>query len=150
MTDGPYENHPARFMRAKGLTDPGLAKLLDPESSKQQIYNLRKGHRKLTVEWAKRLAPALDVPWQELITGGTPQTIDPRIAGICAAYAEMSERARETLFQVAEGLRPEPSRRVIPHQERPPPPRPRSGGSVIENSNAGDCAKVVRWPGATA
>lgn len=142
MTDGPYENHLARFMRAKGFTDPGLAKLLRPESSKQQIYNLRTGHRKLTVEWAKRLAPALDVSWQELITGETTQAIDSRLAGICAAYAEMGERARETLSRVAEDLRPESPRRPIPPKEHRAGPRP--GGIVAKNNAIGDCAKVVR------
>ena len=115
-----------------------------------EIHKLRHGERKLTVQWAKRLASKLDCTWQELIEGPA-EPEDPQRAALFTAYNSLDQRDRDTLLRVAESLRrDDPPVTPIPHQERPPPPRPRSGGSVIENSNAGDCAKVVRWPGATA
>jgi transcriptional regulator with XRE-family HTH domain len=133
MTEGPYPNHLARFMRAKGLTDPDLARPL--EITKQQIFNLRKGHRKLTVEWARRLAPHLGVSWQELITGAPAPPDDPNLATILASYAVLDERKRETLALVAQGLLPlgppaEPPAKPRPlPKERSPPSRSIGGGA---------------------
>jgi hypothetical protein len=104
MTEGPYSNHLARFMRERRLTDPGLARLLKPEISKQQIFNLRKGHRKLTVEWAKRLAPHLEVPWQELITGSPGEPADEGRAFLLSAFDLMDPNDRETLLRVAQSM----------------------------------------------
>ena len=50
-------------MARVAMTDPQLAALA--ETTKQQIHKLRHGQRKLTVQWAKRLAPHLDSTWQE-------------------------------------------------------------------------------------
>lgn len=50
---------------AKGLTQTGLAKLAG--TSQPQIKRLEKGDRKLTREWAERLAPFLDVTPAELV-----------------------------------------------------------------------------------
>jgi transcriptional regulator with XRE-family HTH domain len=60
-------------------------------------------------------------------------------------YREYDDAAQASLLRLMTAMPRAPSGAAtpIPHQERPPPPRPRSGGSVIENSNAGDCAKVV-------
>ncbi len=99
MTDGPYPNHLSAFMHASGLTDPGLANALG--ISKQQIFNLRRGHRKLTVEWAKRLAPHLGISWQELITGSPPEPSDQTQADLLAAYAAMTEEQRQALLTMA-------------------------------------------------
>lgn len=145
MTEGPYPNELARFMRVQGLTDPDLARLL--EITKQQIFNLRHGHRKLTVEWARKLAPHLGVSWQELITGAPGSSSDPVRDSLLAAYDLMESGDRETLLRVAEGLcraeRPEPRGRE--------PPRPTRGGNVAKKANSQDCTKnIVQWPLVTA
>jgi hypothetical protein len=109
-------------MREKGLTDPALARSLD--MSKQQIFNLRKGHRKLTVEWAKRIAPHLQVPWQELITGSPTPPLDQAGADLLAAFYSMDRRDRETLLRVADRMRREDG------PDDAPPVNARGGASL--------------------
>lgn len=53
-----------RIRRACGLSQSALAKLA--ATSQQQIDRLEKGQRPLTFGWARRLAPWLGVPAQEL------------------------------------------------------------------------------------
>lgn len=53
--------------RAKGLSMPKLATLAN--TSPQQIDRLEKGERKLTKEWALRLAPHLGITPEELLFG---------------------------------------------------------------------------------
>ena len=115
MTDGPYPNYLAGFMRAAGMTDPALADRLGV--SKQQIFNLRHGQRKLTVEWAKRIAPHLRVSWQELVTGPLAAPSDNQRAELLAAFDAMDERDREALLRVAQRMR-----RDDPPPEPPPHP----------------------------
>ncbi|MFT8491041.1 XRE family transcriptional regulator [Gluconobacter oxydans] len=86
MTD-----HPTRladFMARARLTDPELGRRAD--TSKQQIFKLRKGERKMSREWAERLAPHLGVTWPELMEGdwrlapapqsGLPPALHPSIS----------------------------------------------------------------------
>ncbi|HKO09410.1 MAG: helix-turn-helix domain-containing protein [Alphaproteobacteria bacterium] len=49
---------------ARGLSQPGLARLA--RTSQQQIDRLEKGQRRLTLPWARRLAPLLGVDAHEL------------------------------------------------------------------------------------
>jgi plasmid maintenance system antidote protein VapI len=140
MTEGPYPNHLAYFMAAKGLTDPALATKL--EISKQQIFNLRHGHRKLTVEWAKRLAPHLGVSWERLITG-TAAPADQARADLLTAFEALDERDRETVLRVAQSLARGDPPAVPPTQPKgaDPPVRPfRVGGRAEENPVSGKCA----------
>jgi plasmid maintenance system antidote protein VapI len=107
-------------MHARGLTDPGLARKLG--ISKQQIFNLRRGHRKLTVEWAKRIAPHLDVSWQELITGPPSPPADQTLAELRAAIEAMDEEQRQVLLMMAKVM----ARRDKPPEATPdPPPKPK-------------------------
>jgi transcriptional regulator with XRE-family HTH domain len=133
MTEGPYPNHLGRFMREKGLTDPALARLL--EISKQQIFNLRQGHRKLTVEWAQRIAPHLEVSWQELITGSGASPLDQAGADLLAAFYSMNQRDRETLLRVADRMRreDEPAPEQPTNRRGGAPPHPMLGGGVVKN-----------------
>jgi plasmid maintenance system antidote protein VapI len=138
MTEGPYPNHLAEVMRTKGLTDPALARKLD--ISKQQIFNLRWGHRKLTVEWAKRLAPHLGVSWERLITGATTPA-DQERADLLAAYEAMDDEQRRALLVVVKGMLPRPkpddpnpaSSPPTPKERAPPKPPFQEGGNVKEN-----------------
>jgi len=81
-----------------GMTDPQLAALA--QTTKQQIHKLRHGQRKLTVQWAKRLAPHLDCTWQELIEGPL-DPIDALRAELLRAFEHMNQRDRERLVEVA-------------------------------------------------
>ena len=69
-------------------------------TTKQQIHKLRHGERKLTVQWAKRLAPVLGCSWQELIEGPAPQD-DLGRASLLAVYNSLDQRDRETLLRIA-------------------------------------------------
>lgn len=149
MTEGPYPNHLAYFMAAKGLTDPGLARLLKPEVSKQQIFNLRHGHRKLTVEWARRLAPHLDVSWERLITG-TATPVDQARADLLAAFDAMDDEQQGALLVMVKGMLPrakpdDPAPATPPPQrkERAPPPRPINGGRAARSPDKEDCSANV-------
>lgn len=97
MKNGPYPNYLAELMRSNGLTDRALADKLGV--SKQQIFNLRRWHRKLTVEWAKRLAPHLGVSWERLITG-LPAPSDEARAQWLALYDALDEEQRRAILVV--------------------------------------------------
>ncbi|HEY4174863.1 MAG TPA: hypothetical protein VGM42_17680 [Rhodopila sp.] len=99
------------------MTDPRLATLAD--TTKQQIFKLRKGERNLTVQWAKRLAPHLDVTWQVLIDESPPST-DPIRVDLLAAYDSMTDEQRQALLTVAKILVPADKPREEPAQ---PPKR---------------------------
>lgn len=61
-------DHPNRLnelMTLRGLTGVAIAKAAG--TSKQQIHKLRYGDRKMTREWAEKLAPALGVSWPEVM-----------------------------------------------------------------------------------
>lgn len=156
MTDGPYQNYLAEFMRESGLNDPKLADRL--EISKQQVFNLRRGHRKLTVEWAKRIAPHLGVSWQELITGSPDPWRKQARIDLLAAFDAMNDERRRALLATAKELMPTPLQGGAPESPaaaRPqprggaPPPRPTLGGRVHENPVRAECAgNVVHLVGA--
>lgn len=113
-------------MARVAFTDPELADAAG--TTKQQIHKLRHGERKLTVQWAKRLAPILGFTWQELIEGPS-EAADPRRAALLAAYDSLDPRDRETLLRVAESLRRDdsPSAPLTP-EERSPLLQPSRGG----------------------
>lgn len=113
-------------MARVAFTDPELADAAG--TTKQQIHKLRHGERKLTVQWAKRLALILGFTWQELIEGPS-EAADPRRAALLAAYDSLDPRDRETLLRVAESLRRDdsPSAPLTP-EERSPLLQPSRGG----------------------
>jgi hypothetical protein len=91
-------------MKRAGINDPTLAAEVR-NTSKQQINKLRHGERKLTVQWAKRLAPHLDCTWQELVEE-TPTPIDPGEAAVVAGYRRMNAEGRRALVTLVEGWSP--------------------------------------------
>lgn len=148
MSEGPYPNHLADLMREKGLTDPALAKKL--AISKQQIFNLRHGHRKLTVEWARRLAPHLGVSWQRLITGAAT-AVDQARVDLLEAYDAMNDEQRGALLVMVKGMlprtKPEDPNPVSPPpqpKERAPPPPFRVGGNDQENRVSRTLLRLVQ------
>jgi hypothetical protein len=66
----PYPNGLAECMTRARLNDRELAEAAG--TTKPQLHKLRHGGRKLTVQWAKRLAPPLNCTWQELVEGLSP------------------------------------------------------------------------------
>jgi len=62
-----YPNGLGAAMERAGMTDPDLAARAG--TTKQQIFKLRRGERKLTVDWAHRLAPHLGASLPELLLG---------------------------------------------------------------------------------
>lgn len=69
---------------ARGFSGPQLAKLAD--TTPQQIDRLERGQRKLTREWAERIAPHLKVsaerlifpdPHKQALSAETKQGLDP-------------------------------------------------------------------------
>lgn len=96
-----YPNRLADCMALAQVNDPQLAKLAN--TTKQQIFKLRQGERKLTVEWARRLAPHLNVEWQALIEGpqGDP---DPDLAEVVAAWREADDVGKAVIKYVAKSV----------------------------------------------
>ena len=137
MKEGPYPNRLAEVMRARGLTDPELARELG--ISKQQIFNLRRGHRKLTVEWAKRLAPPLGMSWQELITGAPSASFDQARADLLAAYDAMDDEQRRALLAMAQiVVRPQPTEEATSS----PLPKLRAAGCIVPVTRVGRAGKT--------
>jgi plasmid maintenance system antidote protein VapI len=101
MAGGPYPNFLGHFMRAAGVNDPQLAAMLGV--SKQQIFNLRHGHRQLTVIWAKRIAPRLGIAWERLLAGPI-DAADQERRDLLAAYDSMSEERRKALMVIARSM----------------------------------------------
>ena len=60
-----YPNRLGELMERRELDDPTLAE--GAGTSKQQIFKLRHGQRKLTRKWAEKLAPHLGVTWPEVM-----------------------------------------------------------------------------------
>jgi transcriptional regulator with XRE-family HTH domain len=68
---------------ARGLSQPVLARLA--RTSQQQIDRLEKGQRRLTLPWARRLAPLLGVDAHEL------QPVDAYVTASVVGYVGVGE-----------------------------------------------------------
>lgn len=90
-----YPNSLAAYMKRAGMTDPKLAELV--ESNKQTIFKLRKGERKLTAQWAQRLAPHLGVAWQLLLQDPDSES-DPRLGEVIVNFGSATEMGRELIL----------------------------------------------------
>jgi plasmid maintenance system antidote protein VapI len=88
-------------MARERINDPGLAELAN--TTRQQIHKLRHGDRKLTVQWAKRLAPHLKCTWQELVEE-TPTPVDQGRVDLLAAYDRMNAEERRAIVTLANGV----------------------------------------------
>ena len=123
----PYPNGLAACMARVGMTDPQLADLA--ETTKQQVHKLRHGQRKLTVQWAKRLASHLGCTWQELIEGPL-DPVDALRSELLRAFENMSQRDRERLVEVARNweLAPRKTTGKTHPAQTTRPPAPHSSG----------------------
>jgi transcriptional regulator with XRE-family HTH domain len=93
----PYPNRLDELMLRARISGPRLAELVG--TSKQQLHKLRHGNRKMTREWAERIAPHLGVDWPEVIgwegaAPGAPPDGRPRLAEVLAAIGERAQWAR--------------------------------------------------------
>jgi hypothetical protein len=132
-------------MARAGINDPQLADAVG--STRQQIHKLRHGDRKLTVQWAKRLATPLHCTWQELIEGPAGPT-DARRTGLLAIFDAMDERNREALWRIAQSLQGNDPPGASPQQPKgadPPPPFP-EGGYVKEKLASPPLLTLVQPP----
>lgn len=123
--EAPYPNRLAERMKAAKMTDPRLAGLAG--TTKQQIFKLRRGERKLTVEWAQRLAHHLGTEWFDLIVQQQPLADQPR-AELLAAYDAMDSEQRRALVVVAKSMVP-PERPSEPVAELAP--RRRAAACIV-------------------
>lgn len=83
----------------------------------------------MTVQWAKRLAPLLDVTWQELIEGpASPE--DRSRAELLRAFELADEQGKEMLLRMARMVQADSERTA--ESDRTPEPRPgRSAACVM-------------------
>jgi hypothetical protein len=119
-----YDTHLDRLMEALQLENYELAARAG--TSRQAIYKLRKGLTRMLPHWAKRLAPHLDVSWQELVEG-VPTNVDTDRADLLAAYEAMDDEQRQALLAMAKVI----ARREKAQDARPGPRRKRSASCVM-------------------
>lgn len=74
----------------RGLSQEQLAQRAIPKTTKAQISKLERDERKLTVTWARRLAPALECHWAELFNEGLTRDESEMVE----AYRGLSEDRR--------------------------------------------------------
>jgi phage repressor protein C with HTH and peptisase S24 domain len=70
---------------AKGLSQQRLADLLTPKTSQAQIDRLEKGDRKLSVDWAQRIAKALGVTVSDIIEEASLERLQTQAQNIPVA-----------------------------------------------------------------
>lgn len=118
--------HLDRLMTRLGLANHQLA--ADVGTSRQTIWKLRTGYSRMLPDWAKRLAPHLGVPWQELVDGA-PQEVDPARAELLAAYDAMNEEQRGVLLAMVKIIVPPPKAEPV-DAARSARPQPRRSSSA--------------------
>ena len=120
------------------ITDPQLA--VAAGTTKQQIFKLRRGERKMTTQWAKRLAPHLSVSWQEVIEGPTPP-MDRSRTELMRAYDAADEQGQEMMLRLARSLRADSGPGADAESARPTAePAPR----VRRTNHAEGCVTSIR------
>jgi transcriptional regulator with XRE-family HTH domain len=90
---------------AANLSRPQLAALCDPPTSPQQIEKIEKGERRLTVEWVERIAKALRVDPELLVTDkpefSLARPVADEVAGAIGMVATGSQPDEQTQEQIA-------------------------------------------------
>lgn len=94
---------------ARRLSLEMLAAKLD--TSNQQISLLENGKRRLTVEWLKRLAQALDChPW-EIVSDNLPSPLEPRDIQLLSRFRTLNAVQQDALLRLLDVLPPTRGRR---------------------------------------
>ncbi len=90
---------------AANLSRPQLAALCVPPTSPQQIEKIEKGERRLTVEWVERIAKALRVDPELLVTDrpefSLAKPVADEVAGAIGLVATGSHPDEVTTEQIA-------------------------------------------------
>lgn len=86
----------------RGLSQEQLAERVHPSTTKTQISKLELGHRKLTREWAERLAAVLQCHWTEVMGEEPRLSMDEE--ALLAAYRGMSEAAKTQFRSLGDTL----------------------------------------------
>jgi transcriptional regulator with XRE-family HTH domain len=107
------------FRELRGFTQQQLGDKVG--TSFQQIQRLESGARKLSAEWAAKLAPALDVPWYLLfIPDGfsTPMPEDAQLVedrneiALLAFWRGLLEDQQDLILAMMRGMKDGTGRRV--------------------------------------
>jgi len=85
-----------RIREDRGLSQQELADKVG--TSQAQIDRLEKSQRKMTTKWAKRLAPALECAWFDLVNEADLGFAKDEIA-LLETYQGMSEPEKDGLFR---------------------------------------------------
>lgn len=80
-----------------------LAVRVVPPTTKTQILRLENGERKLTREWAERLARALECHWAEIMSDDIPRLTEEERA-LLENYRGMSEPNQKTFRSLGDTL----------------------------------------------
>lgn len=98
MLEGRIRENMRALREAANLSRPQLAALCEPPTNYQQIEKLELGQRRLTIEWVERIAKALRVDPEMLVTGTPEFTLASPVAELAGA----------AIVEVATGMRPDP------------------------------------------
>ena len=97
MLEGRIRGNIRALREQQGLSRPELASKCVPATNYQQIEKLERGERRLTIEWVERIAKALEVDPQLLVSGSPEFSLASPVA----------ELAGSTIVRVATGSHPD-------------------------------------------
>lgn len=103
MLEGRIRENIKRLRLAADLSRPQLAAMCKPPTNYQQIEKLERGERRLTIEWVERIATALRVDPEMLVTGDPDFALAPPVA----------ELAGSAIVEVATGKASDPTTTAI-------------------------------------
>ena len=89
---------------AKGLTQQQLADVVIPPTSQAQIDRLEKSQRKLTREWAQRLARALGCDWFDFFEDHSAEKVTPQEQAMLDLFRQLPQEERSRIMKVASAL----------------------------------------------
>lgn len=105
MLEGRIRENLRVLREAAGLSRPQLAALCVPKTSYQAIEKIERGERRLTIEWVERLAKALRVDVEMLVTGkpefSLAAPVANEVAGAIGLVATGNPPDEKTTEQIA-------------------------------------------------
>jgi transcriptional regulator with XRE-family HTH domain len=93
----------------RGISQQQLADKVVPSTSQPQIDRLEKGQRKITKEWAVRLARALECHWVELMGDDVPVLSDEE-RNVVELFRGLSDSDKRAVFRHIDALNKSPGR----------------------------------------
>lgn len=94
-------NFIAHYRRARDFSQDELGEMIG--TSQAQVQRLETGERKLTIEWAEKIATALLCNVTQLYYG-PDESSDPTERKLLEAYRNLPEAQRETVLNMADYL----------------------------------------------